>query len=85
MLTQTGPSARSGSRSAVRDFPAVRCGRSSFAVVAKAFGMKGGERSFAAGAQLAKRYEKADVRQYVTLLTAENASEKKGPTATIYQ
>lgn len=47
--------------------------------------MKGGGRSFAAGAQLAKRYEKADVRQYVTLLTAENGSEKKGPTATIYQ
>ena len=40
--------------------------------------------SFAAGAQLAKRYEKADIRQYVGLLTAENGSEK-GPTATIYQ
>ena len=69
----------------MQDFPAVRCGRSVCAEIARAFGMKGGGRSFAAGAQLAKRYEKADVRQYVTLLTAENGSEKKGPTATIYQ
>ena len=39
----------------------------------------GGMRSFAAGARLAKRYEKADIRQYVGLLTAENGSEKKAP------
>jgi len=45
------------------DFPAVRCGGSVCAAIARAFGMMGGKRSLAAGAKKLPTNKYADVHR----------------------
>lgn len=61
-------------RSAMRDLPAVHCGRSDSALVTKAFGMKGGNRTFAESANFTRRSAKADLRHSAMRFSRSGAS-----------